>query len=123
MNSIKQDQLAAVIGPLFDQVLMPIAQRMRDVGVMPFPLQPDTSWLSYYVRRKRSLMSREDFIGASCMDSAGLAQCLAAHWQALGRQELAAQVGQFVAAAGAAQALLAEDTLSPELSPYVYAMF
>jgi hypothetical protein len=68
-------------------------------------------------------MTRADFTGASCVDVADLELRLAAHWQALGRHELAAQAACFAAAAGAAKALLAADAPEAELSPYVYAMF
>jgi hypothetical protein len=115
--------MATAMGPLFDEVLMPMAQRMRASGVHAFPLEPDVSWLSYYVRRKRAYMTRNDFTGASCVDVADLELRLAAHWQVLGRYELAAQVAHFGAAASAAQALLATAAPDAELSPYVYAMF
>ena len=40
-------------------------------------------------------MTRADFTGASCVDVADLELRLAAHWQALGRHELAAQAARF----------------------------
>jgi hypothetical protein len=123
MNSTKDAQMAAAMAPLFDEVLLPMAQRMQAAGIQAFPLEPDVSWLSYYVRRKRASMTRADFTGASCVDVADLEVRLAAHWQALGRHELAAQAARFGAAARAAQALLAADAPEAELSPYVYAMF
>jgi hypothetical protein len=123
MNSTNDALMAAAMGPLFDEVLLPMAQRMQAAGVQAFPLQPDVSWLSYYVRRKRASMTRDDFTGASCVDVADLERRLAAHWQALGRHELAAQAARFGAAAGAAQALMAAESDESELSPYVYAMF
>jgi hypothetical protein len=119
MNSIENDDL----GALFDDVLMPIAQRLRDEGAHVFPLAPDVSWLSYYVRRKRSAMTAPDFSSASCSDVAEFEQRLAAHWRALGRDELAAQVARFGAVARAARAAQADVPAKVELSPYVYAMF
>lgn len=123
MNSTNDALMATAMGPLFDEVLLPMAQRMQAAGVQAFPLEPDVSWLSYYVRRKRASMTRADFTGASCVEVADLELRLAAHWQALGRHELAAQAGRFGEAASAAQALLAADVPEAELSPYVYAMF
>ncbi|HEU4374782.1 MAG TPA: hypothetical protein VFS02_14890 [Telluria sp.] len=123
MNSIKDAQIATAMAPLFDEVLLPMARHMQAAGIQPFPLEPDVSWLSYYVRRKRASMTRDDFTGASCVDVADLELRLAAHWQALGRHELAAHAARFGAAASAAQALLAADAPDAELSPYVYAMF
>lgn len=123
MNSTDEVQMATLMGALFDEILMPIAQRMRATGLQPFPLEPDVSWLSYYVRRKRAWMTRDDFTGASCIDAADFEVRLAAHWQALGRHELAAQAACFGSAASTAQALLARTAPEAELSPYVYAMF
>ena len=123
MNSTNDALMASAMGPLFDEVLLPMAQRMQTAGIQAFPLEPDVSWLSYYVRRKRASMTRADFTGASCVDVADFEARLAAHWQALGRHELAAQAARFGAAASAAQALLAADAPEAELSPYVYAMF
>jgi hypothetical protein len=123
MSSTNEAMMAAAMGPLFDEVLMPIAQQMREANVQPFPLEPDVSWLSYYVRRKRASMTRADFIGASCVDVADFELKLAAHWESLGRHDLAAQVVHFGNAARAAQALLAAEAPAAELNPYVYAMF
>lgn len=123
MNSTDEALMAAAMGPLFDKVLLPMAERLRASGVQPFPLEPDVSWLSYYVRRKRASMTRDDFTAASCADVADFERRLAAHWQALGRHELAAQAAQFGAVARAARALLAAQAPEAELNPYVYAMF
>lgn len=123
MNSTNDELMATAMGPLFDEVLLPMARRLQASGIQPFPLEPDVSWLSYYVRRKRASMTRDDFTGASCVDVADLEVRLAAHWKALGRHELAAQAARFAEAASAAQALLAADAPESELSPYVYAMF
>lgn len=123
MNLTDDAVMATAMGALFDEVLLPIAQRMQARGVQAFPLEPDVSWLSYYVRRKRAYMTRADFTGASCVDVADLELRLASHWQALGRYELAAQASQFGAAAAVAKTLLAVDAPEAEVSPYVYAMF
>lgn len=123
MNSTEQTELQAAIGQLFDDVLAPIAARMRADGMAAFPLAPDQSWLSYYVRRRRSSMTREDFLGPSCADAADLERRLSAHWHALGRHELVSHVARFSEAAQAAQRLLRSARVDPDLSPYVYAMF
>jgi hypothetical protein len=123
MNSTNDAVMSMALGALFDEILMPIAQRMRDADVQPFPLEPDVSCLSYYVCRKRASMTRDDFTGASCTDVADLELRLAGHWQALGRHELAAHAARFGTAASFAKALLATNAPEAELSPYVYAMF
>lgn len=123
MSSTDEEQLAQRMGALFDEVLLPMAERMRASGVQPFPLAPDVTWLSYYVRRRRSAMIHADFTSAACADPAELALRLAAHWQALGRAELAANAARFAADAAAAKALLAAGAPAEAPSPYVYAMF
>ena len=124
MNSIEDsDDVGAMLGALFDDDLMPMAQRMQAAGVDVFPRAPDVSWLSYYVRRKRSAMVAADFSSASCSDVEEFGQRLAAHWQGLGRHELAAQVDQFAAIARVAREAQTDVPAKVELSPYVYAMF
>jgi len=122
MNSTN-DEVAASLAILFDDVLLPMAQRMRENGVAPFPLEPEVRWLSYYVRRKRSAMSLEDFKNAACADGCEFEQRLAAHWRRLGRDELAAQVGRFGSVAVAARLSRSPASTDAGLSPYVYAMF
>lgn len=123
MNSTSQQELAQLMGALFDEVLLPIAERMRTEGAQAFPLAPDVAWLSYYVRRRRSAMTRDDFTSAACADPAEFERRLAACWRALGRHELAAQADRFAGAAVKARPLLAADAPADEPSPYVYAMF
>ncbi|MBZ2209493.1 hypothetical protein [Massilia soli] len=123
MNSTKEAQLAQLMGTLFDEVLLPISQRMEAAGVQAFPLAPDVTWLSYYVRRRRSAMTHDDFASAACADPAELALRLAAHWNTLGRTELAGQAGRIAADAAAARPLLQAGSAAEAPSPYVYAMF
>ena len=120
MNSTDLDD---ALGALFDEVLMPISARMHSEGEQAFPLHPDVSWLSYYVRRRRSVATAEDLEGASCANPAEFAVRLAAHWQLMGRHALLPEVQHFAEAATLARAACAERPAAPPLSPYVYAMF
>jgi hypothetical protein len=113
----------AALGAYFDTVLMPMAAHMRAEGRLPFPVAPDVTWLSYYVRRKRSTMAPADFGAASCADIEQLEAQLAAHWHELGRHQLAGTVAQLGTAARAARAGRSSGPPSAEVSPYVYAMF
>jgi hypothetical protein len=122
-SQIDDQDDTAMLGALFDEHLMPLAERLNAEGKSAFPLAPDVSWLSYYVRRKRSAMVADDFTHAACADSAELELRLAAHWAELGRHELAALAPQFARVAQAARARHAGQVLQAELSPYVYAMF
>lgn len=121
MNSTEEpNPLHDALGALFDDVIVPLAERMRQDGRQAFPTQPDVSWLSYYVRRKRSLMLPSDFTSAACADAAELEARLRAHWESLGRDELAGHAARFAAAA---RPLAQESATGAEVSPYVYAMF
>ena len=119
MNSTDTDAL----GTWFDTVLMPMAAALRAEGRQPFPVAPDVTWLSYYVRRKTSAMTPPDFSAASCTDVAELELRLRAHWQALGRDALAAHCASIGEAARQARAARSVGTADGEVSPYVYAMF
>ncbi|MES2900349.1 MAG: hypothetical protein V4723_11515 [Pseudomonadota bacterium] len=123
MNSIDDADVEAMLGTLFDQLLMPIAESMRAEGREAFPRKPDVSWLSYYVRRRRSVMTAADFASVACADGAEFVQRLQAHWQHLGRDELVAVAPQFGAAAEALRLARQPGAPSAEPSPFVYAMF
>ncbi len=111
---------SAALGALFDDVIAPASERARASGTKPFPTAPDASATSYYVTRPRPAMRREDFAAPSCDGFEDFERRLAAHWRALGRDELAAQSGRFAEAARAAYALAEGDA---EVSPFVYVMF
>jgi hypothetical protein len=111
------------LGVLFDEVLLPMHDHLRAEGRLPFPVAPDVTWLSYYVRRKHSSMTPADFSAASCADLDELSMRLAAHWTALGRLALAREVPSVVSAAKAAREGQEAGLQSAEVSPYVYVMF
>lgn len=123
MNSTDPDDLEAALAALFDHVLLPISQRMQAEGAEAFPRGPDASCLSYFVRRGRSSMQPGDFSGIACRDGGEFGQRLAAHWEGLGRHELASHVHAFATVAEIARTSRASTMPSHELSPYVYAMF
>ncbi len=116
MSSTESDALAA----LFDDVIVPAAERARATGHAPFPTAPDASVESYYVKRAQPAMRREDFAAPSSEGFDDFERRLAAHWRAAGRQDLASEAPRFAAAARAAYALGDEGA---EVSPFVYVMF
>lgn len=104
MNGAQPD-IGAMLGVLFDDVLAPMSERMGAAGAEVFPLAPDVSELSYFERRRRSGTASAGFADASCLDAAEFEARLAAHWLALGKDELAAQVSRFGEVAAAAESL------------------
>lgn len=123
MSSTDEDRLRAEIGSLFDDLIRPIAERMRAGGVQPFPVRPDASLDSYYAPRAQVSMARDDFTAPSCLDPDDFADRLAAHWEALGRHELRDGVPRIAAVARAAHAVLEVDKRDGEVSPFIYVMF
>ena len=120
MSSIRDDEVRRAVVALFDDVLAPMAEDVRASGVEPFPLKPDAARDSYYVRRSKCAMTRDDFTAPSCADFEDFERRLAVHWKALGRHKLAGEVSHFAAAARAAYTTSEQDA---EISPFVYVMF
>ncbi len=120
MSSTRDNPGEESIAALFDEVLEPMGNAMRANAAQPFPLEPDLSLGSYYVLRAKRAMTHDDFTAPSCVDVADLEIRLAAHWKALGRDDLAAVAQRFAAAASASYALTDQ---SAEVSPFVYVMF
>jgi hypothetical protein len=118
MSSIDEKALRALTDPLFDALT---ADRLSSRP--PFPLGPDPSLSSYYVRRPHGAMRREDFLKASCLDAGEFEQRLAAYWEAAGRPALAAQAPLVARTARALHALYQEARPDAEVSPYIYQMF
>jgi hypothetical protein len=110
----------AAAAALYDDVLAPLSARLRAAGRSPFPLGPDPAAASYYVTRPQRAMRPADFEAPACRTPEDFARALAAHWTALGRDELAAEAPRFAAAAREAYALGEGDA---EVSPFVYVMF
>jgi len=110
----------AAAAALYDEALAPLSARMRAEGRSAFPAGPDAAAPSYYVRRPRAAMRPEDFEAPACRTPEDFERALAAHWRALGREELAALAPRFAAAARDACAVGEGDA---EVSPFVYVMF
>lgn len=123
MSSIEDGKLRELGSAFFDDVLMPMAGRMRASGATPFLLRPDAARATYYVPRARRSMTHDDFTAPSCLDFEEFEQRLAAHWSALGRDALAAEAGRVADLARAAHATFAPDEQDGEVSPYIYVMF
>ena len=123
MSSTDDDKLREAIGALFDEVLMPMAERMRASGAQPFWMKPDATWLSYYARRYPCSMTHDDFTSASCIDFEDFERRLAAYWKARGRHELVDEVSRITTITRTAHAAFARDKQDAEVSPFIYVMF
>jgi hypothetical protein len=84
---------------------------------------PDPRLASYYTRRSRRAMARDEFLSASCRDAGEFGQRLAAYWLAAGQAELAGQAPLVAETAARLHALYIRAQPQAELSPYIYQMF
>ena len=123
MNSIEDDKLRAATESFFDEVLMPMAERIRANGIQPFPMRPDVSRLSYYTRRSTCSMTRADFTDPSCIGFDDFERSLARHWKSRSRHELVGEVPRITAIARAAHAAHNKTEDKQHVSPLIYAMF
>lgn len=118
MNSTDDAALRELLGALFDDLAAP-----RAGAAAPFPMAPGAAQASYYTERARPAMAPGDFSAPSCLDGAELAARLAAHWRALGRDQLAEAAPRIAQLACTAQTVVAARARQAEVSPYIYAMF
>ena len=127
MSSTNDTDTDELLGALFDDIVLPLSERLRSEGVQVFPEAPDVQWLSYYVRRKHVANMRADFYEGSCVDADEFALRMQTQWLSHGRPELAAQVERFAQVAALLRAQQGAGahacTASAEVSPYVYVMF
>jgi hypothetical protein len=114
MSSTEQD---LDIDALFDELLLTAASEGTPE---PFPDAPYQALKSYFLRRNRPEMRRDDFTASSCIGFEDFEQRLGAYWRAAGRPELAALAPRFAQAARSIYAPTAEDA---EVSPFIYVMF
>ena len=109
------------IDRLFDEVVLPLHEKIQREGVELFPAGPDLSRESYFQARTKRRMSREDFEAASYDGAAGLAGALRSVWQ---NGNLAELTGSAEKQAAVAVALQAEaEAQTDEVSPFIYVMF
>jgi hypothetical protein len=117
------DQEPSVLDAYFDEVLAPLAARMRARKEQAFPMAPDPACSSYYIARLRPAMAPEDFTAASCATAADTQERLGTHWQALDRTDLLAHLDRISSLVQAAKDASGPGDGSAELSPDLYVMF
>jgi hypothetical protein len=111
MSSIETDR-DALLRAFFHERLVPAAERLREAGVRPFPLEPDPEAETYYRRREDD----GDYIES--LEPGALAERLKRLWA--DEPEMLALVDPLLELASR----LGERAEEPaEVSPFVYAMF
>lgn len=120
MSSTKRDESEAAIRDFCEKVFRPAAEQVAKEGRSFFAHAPDSAATSYYTRRERTSMRREDFETPSFRTAEAFAEELAAMWRSQG---LASLCTVTPAMAALAKQLQQVEEQSDEVSPFVYVMF
>ena len=121
MSSIDDAALGTATAALFEALTTGAAA--LPAGQTPFPMGPDPRLDTYYTRRSKSAMARDDFLSASCLDAGEFGRRLAAYWLAAGHPELAGQAPLVAQTAALLHARYIRAQPQAGLSPYIYQMF
>src|SRR5205085_834554 len=100
--------------------LMPVAQRLEGDGRALLALRPDPAVASYYRRRSRRQMSRQDFELPVPIGVEELEKALVELWTSDGFPELAALAP---GVARIARSVYFTEDQDQEVSPFIYVMF
>lgn len=79
---------APMMKQFFDEELMPLARQLREKRSELLLKGVDPALETYYVRRVKRTMSKEDFENASCANGKEFAARLVAHWRSIGGEPL-----------------------------------
>lgn len=104
----------------FDEELMPLARQLREKRSELLLKGVDPALETYYMRRVKRTMSKEDFENASCANGKEFAARLVAHWRSIGGDPLCGLGGSLGQIADVVR--VAEHD-SADVSPFVYVMF
>ena len=106
---------------LFDEIVLPLHEKLKRDGGELFPLGPDLSLESYYITCRKTRMNRKDFEVAAYERAAGFADVLRCMWQDETRTDLAASAQKQAEVARALGEVAEQQT--DEVSPFLYVMF
>jgi hypothetical protein len=118
--SVKTPALDRRLERFFRTELLKVAERYRREGRELLAGNPDAQLPTYYVRRSRTRMSKQDFEQGACRDADELATALRDLWQEQGFVELSELAPQL---AKLADRLKQSQCETDEISPFVYAMY
>jgi hypothetical protein len=90
MNSTDDDKVKLLAAALFDEVILPLAQKRNAQGEQSyFPLSADPTKSSYYVAPFARVMQPADFEFPGGGNAEGLIDALVQYWTVQGETELA----------------------------------
>jgi hypothetical protein len=109
------------VDTLFDEIVLPLHEKLKRDGGELFPLGPDLSLDSYYITRRKTRMNRKDFEVAAYEGAAGFAGVLRCMWEDETRADLVASAQRQAEVARALGEVA--ETQTDEISPFRYIMF
>ena len=120
MSSISQDEKERLAREFYTSRLLPLSRAATAAGTHYFPLGPDPTLDTYFVKRARTRWTAADFESQSADAPDQLAAALANLWQGLGNPELAALAPDFAALAARVYDV---DSQADGVTPFMYVMF
>ena len=114
MSSTKKspEEVDRQIRKFFDEVIMPVAQKLRDRGIEFFSLQPDPSADTYFSPYPSD-------IGIVEIETGAIPSLLKDHWKKEQLPELVELVDPLLELASE----VADERPPDEVSPFIYVMF
>jgi hypothetical protein len=118
---IKSEEQNRAAVKFFDEVIAPLAERVRAEGISYFPLGSEPELETYFVEPSRKVMAPGDFELRATESAEAFISELAAFWQREGHEELAEMAPQL--AELAREIPQSNESEQNDLSPFMYVMF
>lgn len=120
MNSTRKEELTTV-DQFFYETLVPLAKTLRKKDALVFfHKRPDPAKETYFIKRKKTSMTPDDFEVDGCKSPDDLKKALVRLWMAEGHTELPIIADSIVKLA---ESIHHTEEQSCEVSPFIYVMF
>ena len=117
MNLINYDKIQMEIKEVFTNKLLLISNQMKKNRIEYFPLKPNSNLDTYYIKRKKTKISPEDF---SLRFNENMEIFLEEFWNVQGQDELSKLAPIF---SRLANALHNVEKQNEDVSPFIYVMY
>lgn len=120
MSLIKTDRPDVMAAKTFRDVVIPLAEGLRQNGKSYFEMEPDPNAASYFVKPKRSVMEKADFELSGDASIESIMKAIFNYWIDAEDSELCQLIPPLTQIA---VSLRGEEGQKEEVSEFVYAMF
>ena len=117
MNLINHDKIQMEIKEVFANKLLLISNQMKKNKIEYFPLKQNSNLDTYYIERKKTKISPEDF---RLKFNENIETCLEEFWNVQGQYELSKLASIFLRLA---KALHDVERQNKDVSPFIYVMY